>query len=343
MEDNKGNTIKRIIGVVVFLCLFYFLLTRITYIVRTNGDTKNRFAGYYAQRKDSIDVMFFGSSATSTTFSPGKMYGDYGFTSYLLSSNSQSPEAISILLDECYKYQSPEVVVIDIRMFMNSPQKVDSDEGHIREVTDNMKYSFNRIKAINKLEKDSSKRISYYFDIIKYHSNWGLLFKRKEWKNINYCHDYETKGFEIIKDCMPQDRYEYTGEIVPEKIAEEYEKELCEIMSKLKSKDQKAVFVSTPVAVGDQYIYKLKYIQNLVENSGFAFLEMNEYYDEIGIDFATDFKEGAHLNIKGADKSSDYMGRYLVNNYSLPDHRGNEKFDKWNLSYEYYMQELEIN
>lgn len=343
MKKSEQLAIKRILYVVVFLVLFVFILTRITYVIRTNGDTKNRFAGFYAQKRNSIDVMIFGSSAASTSFAPGRMYGEYGFSSYPLSSNSQGPEAIQCLLKECYKTQSPRVVVIEVRMFMNDPEKVDADEGHIREVTDNMKYSINRIKTINKLEKNKDKRISYYLDIMKYHSNWGLVLIGPEWKNINYRYDYIEKGFEYITEVEGQRRYVPDAAVVPERITVKYENELKELMSFFREHDQEAVFVSTPVAMEDEYIYKLKYISELVSEEKFEFLEMNDFYDEIGIDFSTDFKEGAHLNIYGAAKVSDYLGKYLVDRYDLPDHRGDKKYNSFEKAYEFFEKQMKTS
>jgi len=37
-----------------FILIFVLLLTGVSYIVRTNGDVKDRFAGFYAEEKDSI-------------------------------------------------------------------------------------------------------------------------------------------------------------------------------------------------------------------------------------------------------------------------------------------------
>ena len=48
---------------------------------------------------------------------------------------------------------------------------------YTRGVTDNMKYSWNRIKTINALvDPDGPEpRYTYYFDIFKYHSNWKTM------------------------------------------------------------------------------------------------------------------------------------------------------------------------
>ena len=100
-----------------FILIFLLLLVGVSYVVRTNGNVKNRFAGFYAEEKSSIDVLMCGGSTVATSFSPGCMWGEYGFTSYPISSNTQRPKAIRYLLEEAYKYQNPELVLIELRMF----------------------------------------------------------------------------------------------------------------------------------------------------------------------------------------------------------------------------------
>jgi hypothetical protein len=54
------------------------------------------------------------------------------------------------------------------------------------------------------------------------------------------------------------------------------------------------------------------------------FLDFNEAYDEIGIDFATDFADYDHLNVAGCQKFSFYFGKVLRTFYELPDHRNEQ-------------------
>ena len=58
-----------------FILIFVLLLTGVSYIVRTNGDIKNRFAGFYAEEKNSIDVLMCGGSTIATSFFAGLYVG----------------------------------------------------------------------------------------------------------------------------------------------------------------------------------------------------------------------------------------------------------------------------
>ena len=67
-------TKKQALKAVVFLAVFLWLLVTVTYIIRTNGDVKDRFTGFYAEKENTIDAilvqMHEPSVAASATVCP---------------------------------------------------------------------------------------------------------------------------------------------------------------------------------------------------------------------------------------------------------------------------------
>lgn len=323
-----------------FILIFVLLLTGVSYIVRTNGDVKDRFAGFYAEEKDSIDVLMCGASTVGTTFSPGYMWGEYGFTSYPISSNAQRPKAIKYLLEEAYKYQSPEVVVIELRMFTYEDDEMKTDEAHIREVTDNMRYSPHRFKTVSEMTdgvETFEDKLSYYFDIIKYHSNWGMFFQKEELQKVTYSKPDLHKGFEHPEQIMYHDesidRYIATEERLA--IPKEQETVLRDLIAYLKEKEQKAVFVVAPIKYDSAFFAKANYMKDIVEAEGFAYVNMME---QIELDFAVDLLDGSHTNILGARKCSQVLGEVLSREFGLNDKRNHEGYESWNESYKAFIE-----
>ena len=323
-----------------FILIFVLLLTGVSYIVRTNGEIKDRFAGFYAEKKNTIDVLLCGSSTVATSFSSGYMWGEYGFTSYPVSSNTQRPKAIKYLLEEAYKYQSPEVVVIELRMFTYEDEEMKNDEAHIREVTDNMKYSIQRFKTVRDMTdgvETFEDKLSYYFDIIKYHSNWGMFFKPEELQKVTYSKADVDKGFEYPTQIMyhneEYDRYVPTEERIA--IPVEQEAVLWELLTFLKENNQKALFVVTPCIYGNEYYAQMNYMKDIVEQEGFSYLNLHEYVD---YDCATDYLDGGHSNILGAKKCSKILGEILKQEYGLTDKRNQEGYKSWNESYKAFLE-----
>lgn len=318
-----------------FILIFVLLLTGVSYIVRTNGDIKDRFAGFYAEEKNSIDVLMFGGSTIATSFSPGYMWGEYGFTSYPLSSNTQRPKAIRYLLEEAYKYQSPELVVIELRMFTYEDEKLKVDEPHIREVTDNMRYSLHRIKTVSEMTdgvESFEDKLSYYFDIIKYHSNWAMFFQPEELQKVDYSKADLHKGFEhpekILYHDEEYDRYISTEERLA--IPKEQEVELHNLIAFLKENNQEALFVVTPCIYGTEYYAQMNYMKDIVEQEGFAYLNVHDYVDYV---CAIDYLDGGHSNILGAKKCSDLLGKIISREYDLTDKRSQDGFASWDESF----------
>lgn len=331
---------KEAIKAISFILIFVLLLTGVSYIVRTNGYVKDRFAGFYAEEKDSIDVLLCGSSTVATSFSSGYMWGEYGFTSYPISSNTQRPKAIKYLLEEAYKYQSPEVVVIELRMFTYEDEEMKNDEAHIREVTDNMKYSLQRLKTVRDMTdgvESFEDKISYYFDIIKYHSNWGMFFKPEELLKVDYSKADLHKGFEHPEEILyhdeEDDRYIPTEERMA--IPGEQEEVLRELLVFLKEKDQEALFVVTPCIYGSEYYAKMNYVKDIVEQEGFSYLNLHDHLD---YDCATDYLDGGHSNILGAKKCSELLGETLIREYGLMDKRNQEGFEDWDESHKAFLE-----
>ena len=59
------------------------------------------------------------------------------------------------------------------------------------------------------------------------------------------------------------------------------------------------------------------------------------------VDYATDMSDSDHVNIKGATKLTHYLGEYLMQNYNLTSHAGDNSYDDWNDSYEQFRAEYD--
>ena len=87
------------------------------------------------------------------------------------------------------------------------------------------------------------------------------------------------------------------------------------------------LLILTPYIVqeDDQKVYNtVKELLATYPEDEVRFLDFNEAYDEIGIDFATDFADYDHLNVAGCQKFSFYFGKVLRTFYELPDHRNEQ-------------------
>lgn len=328
-------TKKQALKAIIFVCLFLFMLRSVTYMIRTNGEIKDIFLGFYAEEEDTIDVVMIGSSPVYPFYAAPQMWGEYGFTAYPLSSNVQQPRAGIYLVEEALKTQTPELFVFELRMYTYSDQVMTDNMAYTRGITDNLKYSWNRIRLINALVKDVSERYTYYLDIFKYHSNWKSLIYKDQLTAILYEREHPLKGFVVRDGVLPYEGSLYYENDAVTPISPERESELRELLAYLREQELEALFIISPMAANENLQMQFNYMGEVVEEYGYAYLDMNDFVEEMGIDFATDYyDEGSHVNAAGAEKCTAFFGAYLDENYDLEDKRGNADYASWDESYQ---------
>ncbi len=321
----------------VFLLLFLLILLPVSYMVRTNGDVKDRFAGFYAEEKDLLDVVMIGSSPVFPYYAAPKLWGETGIAMYPLSTNVQRPAAMRYLAEEAEKTQSPALYIFEMRMFTMEEAGLMENMAYTRGVTDNLRYSPQRIRTIRGLvpEDDEEGRLSYYIDIMKYHTNWKMLALPSEWANMFYRHSHPLKGYTFRDEVGPQPMPDCGGMEGTLAIPGEQEAYLRDLIAYLKENGQEALFIVSPYGESAKEQQMFNYMAGIVEESGYGFLNMNDHYDEIGIIFEEDFADyGSHTNAVGAEKCTDFLESYLQAHYALPDHRGDTVYESWDKSYE---------
>ena len=112
------------------------------YFITNPWPTTATFVGFYEMERDTVDVLFLGSSHAAAAFSPQELYDGYGITSYNLGSEQQNLLITYYWLKEALRYQSPKVVVLDcLMLFSYMPSEVlNTTEGFARKAIDPMRW-----------------------------------------------------------------------------------------------------------------------------------------------------------------------------------------------------------
>lgn len=332
---NKRQALKA----VVFVLIFLFLLRSVTYMLRTNGTIKEIFVGFYAEPKDTIDVVMIGSSPVYPYYIAPKIWGEHGITCYPLSSNQQRPRAAVYLVEEALKTQSPKLFIFELRQYAYDESMMTENMAYTRGVTDNLKYSVNRINLINDMVSEWSERYTYYFDIFKYHSNWKTIILPDQYTALFYERKHPLKGYELNTDVIAGEGQDYSKLTETMQIPAEQEEMLYRLLNYLKENDLEALFLVSPMKMDEEMQKKYNYMEGIIAQYGYRYLNLNDYYEELDLDFATDFYDGGgHTNILGAEKCTEFLGRYLAEYYNIEDKRGDDKYDSWQVSYEYWQE-----
>ncbi len=347
--------IKQFIKSVIFIAIFIYAVVTLSYILRTNGDVKDRFSGFYAEKDDTLDIVMIGSSPIFPFYSAPKLWGETGIAMYPLSSNVQRPVAMKYLVEESEKTQSPSLYIFEMRMYTMDDEGLMENMAYTRGVTDNMIYSLNRIKTINAMVPKTEDRLSFYIDLFKYHTNWKMLTLRSELSNFNFHKPSKLKGFMVKDEVGPIKRPAAggaSGKLPLSETQEGYLKELLAYLNELNESASRgngedgnivqALFIVSPYNVSMEEQRMFNYMADIIEEAGYPFINMNDHYDEIGIVFEEDYADyGSHTNERGAEKCTDFLEKYLIDNYLFTDKRNNDKYNSWDEAYSLWSKEAQ--
>ena len=340
----KWDKVRIFIQITAFIAIFICSFIAISYMVRTNGDVKDRFSGFYAEKDDTLDIVMIGSSPVFPYYAAPKLWGETGIAMYPLSSNVQRPVAMKYLVQEAEKSQSPGLYIFEMRMFTMEDVGLSENMAYTRGVTDNMRYSCLRYKTIQAMvpEDHEEGRISFYLDIMKYHTNWKMLIMPSEWANMTYHKTNPLKGYTFKDEVGPLPMPDCGGAQGMVRMPAEQETYLKELLDFLRAEGKDALFLVSPYGetLEEQQMYN--YMEEIVSSYGYPFLNLNNHYEEIGIAFEEDFADyGSHTNAVGADKCTDFLREYLQEHYVFKDKRGDAVYASWDESYLLWQQENE--
>ena len=331
---------KKLIKSIVFILIFIFIFNKVFNVLWL---PKNSTSYFYSEPKKSLDVVYFGASNAYIHFNTTLAYKQYGFTTGFLSSGNQPPMMIKYLIKDAQKYQNPKLYIIDINQFAKDFDFY--EEGDIRNSVDAMKFSKNRIDAINEVFKyinieksdpnstSGNNKINYYFSFFKYHNSW------KNISSINFMGDnnlYKSFYAEPYTFTIEQ-HAEYNWPNTREPLAEGMEKILMDLFSYINKNNLNVLFVVPNKAWSDLKIYdatptKLNTVIDILQENNFDVINFNTLND-----FKIDLNDGVynrgHINFYSSIKYTLYFSKYLCENYNLPDHRNDKKYQSWDQEY----------
>ena len=341
--------IKKTVRVIAFLAIFLLLFIHVSYILRPYAGSASRknICGFYAEDEKSLDVVFVGSSSVFSFWEPMRFWEKYGVTSYNYATGTLPPQLITWEIREIQKTQDPALYVIDLRPFTVAEtgyyqqREIPNMEYEVplRNSLDNMKYSVGRIRAINDTVPASEDKLTYYIDLLRYHTEWMRLKDHESlsyWRNETL--DY-TKGFKMVEQYSPINHTDRSQITKRKEVSERLTDELEEILKFCRQEDLQVLFLVNAYDESKKDRRRYNFMADMIESYGYLYLNTNDYWEEIGLDADTDYYDHSHTNILGADKYTDFVGAYLMEHFALPvqsDERICEKWDrdliKWNES-----------
>lgn len=343
------ETIVSIVLICAIIVTYIFLESYLANYVVQGGYNSENIRGLYAEEENSLDMIYIGGSACFVYWEALKAWDDYGYTSYNFAADTLTPQSIKYCIGEAQKTQNPELWVIDLRPFQYGDELYSPDEGPkmyyevpIRNVTDHLKFSALRKELIDISVPDKSKRPYYYFHFLNYHSNVAAIFTQKAFELFTgkigvedfirlsgYDKMNRRKGFYFVEKTEAVDFTDFKDVTELRPLEGDVQKYFIDLLDFCKEEGITPLFVVHSYCQQEEDKQKYNYMQQVIESYGFDFINTNDYFREIGLDYSFDFYNENHVNIFGADKYTNFLAKYIKEEYNMPDHRGDPAFEDW--------------
>lgn len=315
----------------IFLAILLSILLYITQILlskhyfNVDWPETSTCQNFYKMERDSIDVLFLGSSHCVSAFSPQEIYDNYGLRSFNLGGGQQSVLVSYFWLKEALRHQHPKAVILDTYMCFpfNMAEPLNSSEAAVRLAVDPMKWSSIKVEAVSAICKhdESQEASSYYNPLIRFHNRWSDLGETDFTFSEMGAH-LEMKGYSLLANRCGNEAYQpfeagnagEAADMVP--LMKEY---LDKIVELCKKKGIALILVKTPSTSANVDRYNC--VSAYAQAHQIEYYDFNEVslYNEMGYQFSVDNHDRGHINYWGAQKISAKIAQILTGDrYQVP-------------------------
>jgi len=339
--DRRLRVIKVITAVVVFTLVFSAVQRLLVPKYASFALEGALVREYYDSTRDH-DLILIGDCEVYANFSTIGFWEDYGITSYIRGSPQQLMWHSYYLLEDTLRHarQMPQVVVFNIMsMQYGEPQR----EEYNRLTLDGMRMSMTKIRAIQASRFEDEDLLSYIFPLLRYKDYWSEL-SSEDFRYFFRDPKVSIEGFMIRSDTVPVGFIPEPMRRANYQFGDKAYHYLNRMVELTREHGIELVLIKAPNLFPFWYEQWDEQIINFAEENNLLYINFLEYIDDIGLDFSVHtFNAGLHLNVFGAELMSRYFGEILVDEFGLPDRRGeSDTAAVWNEMAEQYHRLISV-
>ena len=312
-KENVKKLIPQVLKVLAFALVFVVLIQVLSVTVfngtKISQVSKKRACAYsfIEDPENTTDVVCLGSSDIWSGFVPTELWEKYGYTSVVSSFSHQSVADAQSLLEQIVKTQSPKLVILEVDTLYDGRGPEDVIKPH----DTSLEYFFDLVEPDafeNMVMRDN--------DIFTFHNIWKDHNKKSKRREFAHGHLYNNtvekiKYSDYMAKTDERDIPIYTNS-----------QQLRAFAKYCKENDLNVLFLEIP-SVSSWTYARHNAVQDLSDELGVELLDLNLLYDEIGIDMRNCYRDtsASHLNYAAACKVTDYVGKYIGENYGIESRR----------------------
>ena len=341
---NLKERILKFIVIIVKICIILLLITLLNRLFMPKYVDENQDGNiteeYYDEKLDT-DVIFAGSSTVYSGISPVELFRETGISSYTRSNASQTIWISYYMIEDAISYNRPKLVMVDVAALKYEDDY--AEEPSTRKSLDGMRFSLSKIKCIRESMGPDEKMADYIFPVFRFHTRW----KELGYDDLKYAiHKPKvTNNGHIIDNITSLDKdleiLNGYGQRGIDRLTEHNLSYIEKIIRLCKENDVDVMFMKMPSNYcnwSDDYDVQ---ILEICDGYGVKYDNFDYKTKDIGLDFARHSPDGGqHLNTEGAELFTKYLGKYIIDNYSLKGHADDERYRSvWEKKAEFYESE----
>ena len=330
---------KSIVRITCFMIILGIALLYVNHIFKFKyGDGIYGMTKFYELEDDTVDVLVLGSSKAFEHFNTGILWDDYGTASYVLGGSIQPMWNTYYYLKEALKTQTPELIVLEGYCIYQNQEFI--DDSRIIKNTYGMKWSMDKLNAI-KISSPEERWNEFIFGYTQYHTRYPELSKGDFYKNQGNPLFNDWKGFGCNMATTALESTDVTGIDSRSPLywkGEEYYRKTIELAQE--NNIPIVVIIAPYAGINGDEESLFNTASDIASEYGVNFINCNLFLREIGIDFSTDAGDIGHLNYKGSQKFTRYIGALLKDYYAISDRRGDDKYVSWQRNADYISQQI---
>lgn len=328
---------KSIIRITSFIVILVLCLGYLNSVFKFKyGDGIYDVTKFYKLEKNTVDVLILGSSHAFEDFNTGTLWDEYGLSSFILAGSIQPMWNTYYYLKEALKTQTPELIVLEGYCTVLSSEF--SDDSRIIKNNYGLKWSADKVRSLQ-VSSPRERWKDFFLEYSQYHMRYKELSRGDFLKNQGNPLYENWKGFGCNMNTIPLESIDVSQVEEREELFEKTEKYYRATIELALEKEIPIVVIVSPYArIKEEEQKKYNTASDIAGEYGVPFFNYNSKNDETGIDWAADAGDDEHLNYRGNQKFSKYIGKFLIENYDLTDHRGDPRYISWDKDAQFIRQ-----
>lgn len=295
-----------------------------------------RFQDFYNTPKNTIDMIFVGSSHSYTTFDPEIFDSRLNINTYQMGMPNQTGDGTYYTVMEILNYQKPRFLVMELYWDVLKNDFDLKQVDYLFKVLDNEELKKNYINTwfpLNERVKYYLKPVRYQQEFLQYTNNELLKYIEKnqglkktivQFEGEEY---YRSKGFIYCDYVMSEeDRQKRLNGMPFDAKRWEFsslQKKSVENIAKLcKENEIQLIFVTAPISnvnfsKTNDYDILYNKMSQFANSLDVKYLDFNIINREENMFSDENFRDGGHLNFSGTVISSEYFINWFLDNFEL--------------------------